>query len=177
MQESSSSTDTIPDGHVLVGRIGKPHGLEGEFYVFPETDHPERFAVSSRLTVRGRMTKVISSRATEDRLIISVSLANNRPAAERLRGALITIPEEERRRLDDGEWWPEQLVGLEVFDHRGTARGTVAGVIEGVAQHRLVVRTSAGLFEIPFVEALVPVVDVDRGRVVLGDVEGLLTEA
>ena len=59
MRESSSSTDHVPDDQVTVGTIGKPHGLRGEFYVFPETDHPERFAVSSQVFVDGEQMHLL----------------------------------------------------------------------------------------------------------------------
>jgi 16S rRNA processing protein RimM len=62
-----------------------------------------------------------------------------------------------------------------VYDHDGSDRGVIADVIEGVAQHRLVVDTGSGSVEIPFVGALVPVVDIEGGRVELADVDGLLT--
>ena len=179
MPESNSSTESaLPEGHVIVGRIGKPHGLNGEFFVFPETDHPlQRFAVGARVTAGGRETLVVSSRMTEDRLIVGLAVATGRPGAERLRGAILSIPEEDRRELEDDEWWPDQLVGLEVLDHEGERRGVVAAIIEGGAQDRLVVETDHGRYEVPFVEALVPVVDVDAGRIVLAEVDGLLSES
>jgi 16S rRNA processing protein RimM len=175
--ESNSSTDHLPDDHVIVGRVGKPHGLRGEFYVFPETDHPDRFAVSSRVFVGGAPTNVIASRSTDDRLIVGVDLARSREDAERLRGSVITIPEQDRRQLDQDEWWPDQLVGLAVLDADGTARGSVVAIVEGVAQDRLVIATPTGRFEIPFVEALVPTVDIEGGYIGLADVGGLLTES
>lgn len=174
MPESSSSTD-IPEGHVVVGRIGKPHGLRGECYVFPETDNPGRFVPGASVHVGGVETTVTSSWTTENRLIVGTALATDRAGAEELRGAPITIPEGHRRRLGEDEWWPDELVGLEVYDHAGIRCGRVVAYVEGVAQDRLVVDTGAGRVEIPFVSALVPVVDTEAARIVLGDVEGLLT--
>jgi 16S rRNA processing protein RimM len=139
--ESSSSTEQIPDDHVVVGRVGKPHGLGGEFSVFPETDHPDRFAVASRVFVGGAPAQVVSSRWIHDRLFVGLDIARSREDAEELRGEIITIPEDQRRELDDDEWWPDQLVGLSVVDAEGGVRGEVIAIVEGVAQDRLVVST------------------------------------
>lgn len=176
MPESSSSTDPIPPDHVVVGRVGKPHGLAGDVFVFPETDHPDRFSVSAEVFVDGRATTVAASRSTDDRLVVRFAGVTGRPQAELLRGFLVTIPEHARRALEPDEWWPDQLVGLRVLDHHGVEQGTVIAVVEGVAQDRLVVRTDVHEVEIPFVEQVVPAVDVEAGIIRLAPIEGLLTE-
>jgi 16S rRNA processing protein RimM len=165
----------LPVGHVLVGRVGKPHGLKGDVFVLPETDHPGRFSGGADVYLDGVLRPVASSRMQDNRLVVRFESVPDRSAAEGIRGAVVTIPESERRSLDDDEWWPDHLVGLRVYDHDGSDRGVIADVIEGVAQHRLVVDTGSGSVEIPFVGALVPVVDIEGGRVELADVDGLLT--
>lgn len=177
MPESNSSTDRVPAGHVIVGHVGKPHGLAGAVYVRPETDNPNRFAPSAALFVDGRPTTVVSSHDQEDRLLVRFEGVNDRVRAEGLRGSVLTILEDDRRELDPDEWWPEQLVGLKVMDHDDVERGVVVAVVEGVAQDRLVIDVDGGQVEVPFVKDLVPEVDVGRGIVRLGRVEGLLTES
>jgi 16S rRNA processing protein RimM len=177
--ESNSSTDPSvdPDGHVLVGRVGKAHGLNGHVFVIAESDNPQRFSPGSTMSMDGRPVTVTMSRLADGRLVVGFAGVNDRNSAERLRDARLTIPETQRRGLDQDEWWPEDLVGLRVLDHGGTDRGEVVEVVEGVAQDRLAVRTlDGGVFEIPFVADLVPVVDVAAGHIRLADVEGLLTE-
>lgn len=175
MPESSSSTDSVPDGHVIVGRIGKPHGLKGDVFVLPLTDHPDRFAVDSELFVDGRPVTVASSRTAEGRLIVRFSHVTDRQQAEATRGANVTIPESERRPLDVDEWWPDDLIGLRVLDHAGEYRGEVIDFVDGVAQDRLLLRVGEAEVEVPFVEAVVPVVDVDAGHIRLADIDGLLS--
>ena len=176
MPESNSSTDR--DGHVLVGVVGRAHGLAGHVFVMAQSDNPERFVPGAAVfSDRGEMV-VESSRNADGRLIVKFSGVADRTAAEGLRGLRLTIPEGLRRDLGDDEWWPDELVGLRVLDHAGEVRGVVEAVVEGVAQDRLVVTTSDGLaVEIPFVAALVPLVDIEGGFVQLADVEGLLTES
>jgi 16S rRNA processing protein RimM len=173
---SNSSTD--PEGHVLVGLVGKAHGLAGHVFVLAASDHPGRFAPGSQLYLDGREVEVESVRTADGRLIVKFEGVGDRTSAEGLRNTRLTIPEHQRRALGDDEWWPDDLVGLRVLDHSGVLGGVIESVVEGVAQDRLVVRTSEGwIVEIPFVRELVPVVDLEAGFVTLADVEGLLTEA
>lgn len=175
MPESNSSTD--PDGHVLVGIVGKPHGLDGHVFVIPESDNPDRFVRGSVVYLEGEIFVIRSSRVSDGRLIVAFEGIEDRNVAEGLRGERLTIPESDRRTLGEDEWWPEDLISLTVLDHTGTERGSVVDVVEGVAQHRLVVRTTNGAScEIPFVADLVPVVDLDAGHIRLAEVEGLFPD-
>ncbi len=160
---------------MIVGRVGKPHGLKGDVFVFPHTDHPDRFAPRSELFVDGRTVTVASSRTAEGRLIVRFSHITGRQQAEAIRGSFVTIPESARRSLDDDEWWPDELVGLRVLDHAGEPRGEVIDFVEGVAQDRLLVRVEGFEVEVPFVKAVVPEVDVDAGHIRLANIEGLLS--
>lgn len=74
-----------------------------------------------------------------------------------------------RRELGDGEFWPEHLVGLEVRP----GGGSVVEVTFGPSQDRLVIERDGTRFEVPFVEALVPVVDLEAGYVEVVEIEGL----
>jgi 16S rRNA processing protein RimM len=92
-----------------------------------------------------------------------------------MRGIQFTIDRADRRELVPGEWWPEDLVGCDVFTVQGDSVGVVANVITGASQDRLVVETSDGSSaEIPFVAALVPEVDVENRRIVVDLPGGLL---
>lgn len=91
----------------------------------------------------------------------------DRDAAEQVRGAQVFVAE--RRRLGEGEYWPDDLIGLEVRP----GGGSVVAVTLGAAQDRLVVERDSGRFEVPFVDELVPVVDVAGGYVEISEIEGL----
>ena len=97
---------------------------------------------------------------------------DDRASAEEIRGAIVSVAR--RRELAEGEYWPEQLVGLDVFDQAGNEVGVVEGVINGPGQDRLLVKGSGGAFEIPFVDALVPVVDLDKRRIEIVAIPGLI---
>jgi 16S rRNA processing protein RimM len=96
---------------------------------------------------------------------------DDRERAEGLRGAAVFV--EGRRALEEGEFWPEDLVGLEARTIDGDRLGVVVGVVAGLAQDRLVVDGEGSIFEVPFVDDLVPVVDLDKRYVEIVPVPGL----
>ncbi len=83
------------------------------------------------------------------------------------------IPTTERRTLDEGEFWPDELVGLQARAPDGTNLGVVGEVIEGPAQYRLVIRSAELEFQVPFVDELVPEVDIESGYLIVVPIEGL----
>ena len=91
----------------------------------------------------------------------------DRNAAEEIRNEDVFVAE--RRSLADHEFWPEDLIGLEVRP----GGGVVVDVVVGSAQDRLVIERDRGTFEVPFVDDLVPVVDVDGGFVEIVELPGL----
>lgn len=97
----------------------------------------------------------------------------DRNAAEKLRGQGLVIPASSRRDLGPDEFWPDELVGLDVIDGAGTVLGRVKTVETGFSQDRLIVATEDGEFIVPLVSELVPEIDVAGGRVMVELPEGL----
>lgn len=96
----------------------------------------------------------------------------SRVAAEEVRGLEVSVAE--RRPLGDDEYWPADLIGLAVFEPDGRRVGAVIDVVLGPGQDRLRVEQPDGLvFEVPFVDALVPVVDIESGRIEIDLIPGL----
>ncbi|WP_204164370.1 ribosome maturation factor RimM [Nocardioides daejeonensis] len=171
---------------VVVGRIGKPHGVRGEVTVDVRTDEPERrFAVGNVLRgvpARGAAREpgpitVRSTRWHQGTLLATFEEIDDRNAAEAYRGTVLhaTLAADESPD-DPDEFYDHQLIGLAVHDVDGAALGTVGSLVHGGAQDLLVVRTPEGRDAlVPFVKALVPEVDVAGGRVVVADRPGLVT--
>ena len=123
----------------------------------------------------GTSLEVARSRDHSGRLVVGFAGITDRSAAEELRGLTLTIPEEERRDLDEGEYWPEELVGMVGLDPDGNRIGTITGVILADAQDRIEVTTDDGrTAEVPFVDELVGEVHPSGGFLVLRLPEGLL---
>lgn len=109
-------------------------------------------------------------------LLVRFTTVADRTAAEALTGVQLFVDAADRRPLEPDEFWPDDLVGLVVQAADRSEVGVVESVIEGAAQYRLVVRGPAGTFEVPFVAALVPEVDLERKILVIADVPGLVPE-
>ncbi len=175
------SVDTV---EVVVGRVGKPHGLRGELTVEVRSDEPDRrFAPGTRLAARppagsaNRLTslEVVATRWHQTTLLVRFAEVADRNAAEAARGTLLVaqVPVAETPE-DPEEFYDHQLVGLRVDDLAGEHLGEVTGVVHG-AQDLLQVRSVDGRDTlVPFVAALVPEVDVPGGRLVVADRPGLV---
>lgn len=152
----------------------RAHGVRGGLLVAPASDHPGRFAVGSLVDVDGGPAdlEVVASQPHPHGVIVYFSGITDRGAAESLRRRRLTIAPQDRRRLDDDEYWPDELVGLPVTTPGGVRLGTVSDVVVGGSQDRLVVTTEQGEeVEVPFVSALVP--EVGPRSVVVDPPEGL----
>ncbi len=164
---------------VIVGTIGKPHGLDGTVVLHPETDNPNRFIAGATIqggkTDTGRVLTVRSVRNSEAVLLVSFVEINDRDAAETLRGVTLSIDPSERRSLSADEFWPEDLIGLEARDSLGNAIGSIKAVDADSPQSRLTIATAHGDFIVPLVTALVPEVNLAGGYLVVEPIEGLLS--
>lgn len=169
------------DGQV-VARIGKPHGIRGEVTVQLHTDDPAgRFIPGRVLPTRAASgsgtPKTLTVRSARDHngiWLLGFEEIPDRTGAEGLRGALLLLPADAPE-VEDDAWYAQDLVGLRAERPDGRPIGTVTGLVVGAAQDRLVLDlASGGTAEVPFVRALVPVVDVPGGRVVIDPPEGLL---
>ncbi|AEB43432.1 ribosome maturation factor RimM [Verrucosispora sp. FIM060022] len=183
---------------LIVGRIGKPHGIRGEVTVEVRTDEPdtrfapgvvlatmpgvvprggqepaaepgERYEVPDALTVE-------AVRWHQGRLLVAFEGVLDRDVAEALRGTLLTVDSADVAPPEDPEEFHDhQLVGLAVVTPSGERLGEVARIDHAPASDLLVLRRPEGRTAlIPFVKAIVPEVDLAGGRVVVDPPGGLL---
>lgn len=160
---------------LMAARIGRAHGLRGEVGVDIHTDVPaERLAVGQRLRTNEGTELVVSSvRVANGRWLIGFEGVADRTAAEALRGLELLVDADASD--EDDAWYPHELEGLRAELADGTVVGTVLGIEHPPAHDVLVVRETTGERTlVPFVAAIVPVVDVAGGRVVLDPPGGLL---
>ena len=174
------------DIEVVIGRIGKPHGIRGEVTLDVRTDEPERrFAPGTTLRAeapagadrRPSSLTVARARWHQTTLLVTFEELADRNAAEAARGTVLhaTIAHDETPE-DPEEYYDHQLVGLDVVDLDGSPLGTVKALVHGSAQDLLTVRTPDGRDTlVPFVSALVPEVDLAAGRIVVADRPGLVS--
>lgn len=166
-----------PGVEVLVGKVGRAHGLKGDLFVEVRTDEPDRrFAVGTRFaTSRGRLT-VEAMRWHGRRLLVRFVEAHERSAAEALRGVELSleVPADERPDHPE-EFYDHQLIGLTACTPDGDQIGAVAEVLHLPAQDVLALKTSSGRITlIPFIRDVVPAIDLQARRVTVADKAGLL---
>ncbi|GHD11873.1 ribosome maturation factor RimM [Zhihengliuella salsuginis] len=161
-----------------VARIGKPHGIRGEVTVQVMTDAPEeRFVPGQVLDVEpesaGPLT-VARARWNKEILLLGFEEVKDRNGAEALRGSQLFVETDEEEPVDDDAWYAHELVGLAAVVE-GQAIGTVSGLRRGDAQDLLEIElTGGGDVLVPFVEEIVPEVDLEAEQVILTPPAGLL---
>ena len=144
---------------VTAGRVGRPHGLDGSFYVEGVS---EELAVGIEVTVAGRRATVERHAGTPERPIVRLSGVDDRDAAGGLRGEPLLV---EAGELEPGEFFVDDLVGCEV-----AGLGTVNRVIAAPSCDLLEVGTDAVL--VPLVSDAVTNVDLEA-RVIEVDLDFL----
>ena len=155
---------------LLVGRIGRAHGILGEATIEVRTDEPNRrFAIGSKVQTdtHGELT-IISGRVHNGILLLGFNGVTNRNEIEKLRNTLIYCDVDiNEPGADEDDYHVLQLIGCVAHLESGEIIGEVTDVINLPGQDLLAIKTETGEMLIPFVHQLVPVVDVAARRVVV----------
>jgi 16S rRNA processing protein RimM len=173
---------TEPMVEVLVGRIGRPHGIGGEVSVAVLTDSPDlRFAAGTEFVTeqdgrRGSL-RLASVRPDRDRLLATFDGITDRDQARQLAGVLLLAQVDRNEPTDDPEEFHDhQLIGLAARHVDGNALGTVTDVLHMPLQDVLVLDHEGREVLVPFVQAVVPAVDIAAGALTIDPPEGLLDD-
>ena len=146
------------DDRIVVGRVGRPHGLDGAFFVENPSEDPHWFTKGARLWTGDVELEVVAARrGSGGRPVIRLE-------QEVERGTLLEVPRESLPPTEDGEYYTFQLVGLEVVEEGGRVLGRVTAVDPGVANDAIALDT--GLL-LPLVEACIRDIDLDAGRILV----------
>jgi 16S rRNA processing protein RimM len=152
--------DAAPAGSDLisVGRVGKPHGLDGAFHV---TQPRERVLPEVRaVIVDGRSVDIVRRGGTASRPVLQLAGVDSREAAEALRGSDMYVSRDVAPPLDEDEWLAEDLVGCRVVDG-SSAVGVVRGLLPYPSCDLLQVeREGRGELLVPLISDVVRTVDV-----------------
>ncbi len=155
---------------LLVGRIGRAHGILGEATIEVRTDEPDRrFAVGNKVATdtHGELT-IISGRVHNGILLLGFAGIVDRNGIEKLRNTMMyaEVDINEASNVED-EYHVLQLIGCQAVLESGEPFGEVTDVINLPGQDLLAVMTTNGEQLIPFVQQLVPTVDVVNKRIVV----------
>ncbi|MBW4513739.1 MAG: ribosome maturation factor RimM [Timaviella obliquedivisa GSE-PSE-MK23-08B] len=173
------------DDWLKIGKIVAAQGLKGEMRVYPDSDFPQRFEQpGERWLLRPGATEpekvqLVSGRSLAGKGLYVLSFAgvNSREQAEALRNSYLVVKESDRPPLEEGEFHVMDLIGLEVFDQASQAKvGTVTDVFAAGNDLLEVALTRLGGSKVlvPFVEAIVPVVDLLSRRIEITPPSGLI---
>ena len=162
---AGSVTPHGPEGPPLleIGQVVKPHGLRGEVVVRLITDRLERLAAGTVLQSTSGAMEVLAARPHQSGHLVRFAGVDDREAAERLRGTVLSAPALE----DPGALWVHELIGADVVDLDGNACGRVVAVEANPASDLLVLE-SGGLVPLHFL------VETSPGRLVVDPPAGLL---
>lgn len=168
-------SDEGSPGRVAVGRINAPWGVRGHVKVTPFTSNPERLTTGAVVLVLGQPARIIDVRHPRGFPIVLFEGYQDRNAAEELRDSLIEIDAADLPPLPEDEYYIHDLIGLEVVSTEGAVIGRLDDVIgTGANDVYLVKRPGARDVLVPAIEDVVIEVDLERGRVVIEVVPGLL---
>ncbi|URE26110.1 RimM N-terminal domain [Musa troglodytarum] len=201
---SEEGSDDQKAKFVEVGYVSSTHGIKGELRVMPSTDFPElRFCTPGPRWLRTRISgkELISEvqltggrgHPGQKSWIVSLSGIDTVDKAKQIVGSTFLVKEDDRPDLEEGELYTPDLVGMRVvLKESGTLVGTVANVFNFGASDLLEVMlasddrqdrssssklnsTSCGRHVwVPFVEAIVPEVDMDKREMLITPPKGLL---
>jgi len=166
-----------------VGRLVKAHGLKGALKLELYTDNPERrFTPGAEFTLQvpeaspwhGKTVTVREYRVMNGNPVVFFDDVDDRTAAEGLVRAILWI-DQDTSEVEENAWFDQQLVGLDVV-RDDVVVGRVARIEHFPAQDLLIVKAGDREIMVPFVEAIVPTVDVAGGRVVVTPPAGLFEE-
>jgi len=163
---------------LVVGRIGRAHGVLGEATIEVRTDDPEqRFIVGGKLrTGSGKELTIKSARWHNQILLIAFDGINDRDQIESLKDQLIST-EVDFSNLAPGEYHYQQLLGAKVFLQNGELVGNVTEIVALSGQDLLAVDHLGREVLIPMVKAIITNIDIANKKIEINPPEGLLDVA
>lgn len=140
---------------IAIGRVGRPHGIDGAFFVEQPSDDRRWWKTGATFLAGGTPVEVVAHRTSSGRPVIKVE-----PSVER--GAVLEVERDRLPPTEEDEYYAFELVGLAVVEENGRELGKVKAVTPGVAND--VLELDSGVL-LPMVEECVRRVDLDAQRI------------
>lgn len=159
---------------VLVGEITSAHGIRGAVKVYPFTDTPERFFTIQRIYIEGSdiLRSVESVSIQKKMVLLKIEGIDTRNQSEILMKKKLLIPIEDRKPLEENQYFIEDLIGLSVYTTEKKKVGELVDILTEHANDVMVVQSSNGELLIPFVKAFVRLVSSEG--IIIDPIEGML---
>ncbi len=164
-----------------VGVIASTHGLAGEVNVFPTTEDPNRFKKLKKVTLhtsRGEEIEldVQSARFFKKFVIVKFKQFNNINEVEKFKGCELTIERKDALKLNPGEYYCADLIGLDIVDEDGNVLGSVTDVIQTGANDVYEMKRADGgeNVYIPAIKDCIKEIDITKKRIIIHVMDGLM---
>ena len=161
--------------YVTIGQILAPWGIKGKLKVEIVTDFPQRFTPCSKIYINQQPMTIDSTEWHKGKAIIKLSTIDSIEDAQRLRGQPIEIHHSQLQPLPEGQYYHFQLIGLEVQTSQGELLGNITEILTAESNDIYVVSGNRGEILIPAIEDVVKSIDLNKGRIVIEPIEGLLS--
>ncbi|WP_022777214.1 ribosome maturation factor RimM [Butyrivibrio sp. AE3009] len=164
-----------------VGVIASTHGLKGEVNVFPTTEDSERFKKLKKVTLttqRGENIEldVESARFFKKFVIVKFKQFNDINEVEKFKSCELTIDRKDALKLEPGEYYCADLIGLDVVDEEGKVLGNITDILQTGANdvYEMTRDDNSEKVYIPAIKDCIREVSPDEGKIVIHVMEGLM---
>ncbi|MCR5403810.1 MAG: ribosome maturation factor RimM [Butyrivibrio sp.] len=164
-----------------IGVIASTHGIAGEVNVFPTTQEPERFRKLKQVTLhtqRGEelLLDITGVRFFKKFVIVKFKQFNNINEVEKFRGCELTISRKYALKLNPGEYYCADLIGLKIVDEEGNELGTLSEILQTGANdvYEMTRLETEEKVYIPAIRDCIKSIEPDKGQIVIHIMDGLL---
>jgi 16S rRNA processing protein RimM len=164
---------------IAVGRISKPIGTRGEVKVLPLTDDRQRFANLRSVWIghdetTAKQQDILAVRIDAKQIAVNLSGVENADAAEQFRNKYLFVPKEEVIKLRTGSYFVDDIIGCEVVTEERIKVGIVSDLLSLPANDLWVIWNGTKEILVPAVKEIIRHVDVEKKRITIHALEGLL---
>ncbi len=164
-----------------VGVIASTHGLSGEVNVFPTTEDPMRFKKLKKVRLHTQREgdidlDVVSARFFKKFVIVKFKQFNNINEVEKFRGCELTIDRKDAIKLEPGEYYCADLIGLTIIDEDGKELGTLSEILQTGANdvYEMTLKDSGEKVYIPAIKDCIKEIDTEGKKITIHVMDGLL---
>lgn len=156
----------VKDGHMVIGVVGKPHGIRGEVKIVPLTDDIRRFRRLTYVIIRDIEYKVEFVKLQADRAILKLAGLETAEALLPFKDEAVMVRREDAVKKKEDEYFIDELRGMQVKDTEGTDLGTVYDVIQTGANDVYWIQEPKQLL-IPAMKTIVVSVDLEADLITI----------
>ncbi len=160
---------------ITIGQILAPWGIKGKLKVEVATDFPQRFTPCAKIYINRQPMTIDSTQWHKGKPIIKLNTIEGIEAAQKLQGQLVEIHCSQVNPLPEGQYYHFQIIGLEVWTTQGELLGNITEILTADSNDNYVVSGAKGEILIPAIEDVVKSIDLNKGRIVIEAIDGLLS--